>query len=205
MLGPDVTQRLIAVLIVVGLGVGVWLLWPRDESESPTTTSPLGAASTTTDPLPGATTTSEPAETTTLTSVGDGHVVETVEEAEAILRELWFGWFEGIYNQDEDRIRQVVASQQMLDAAREAFGAEFERAPDKNRIVVSNTEVLTATTSCLVVWMKLDVTAFRDDKATSENLVVLRSKLGDWLLFSTWVNRGDLWEADCDALLEPLQ
>jgi len=203
MLGPDVTQRLIAVLIVVGLGVGVWLLWPRDESESPTTTSPLGAASTTTDPPPPTPTTSEPAETTTLTGVGDGHVVETVEEAEAILRELWFGWFEGIYNQDEDRIRQVVASQQMLDAAREAFGTmEFNAAPAEDEIHVSGTTILLADSSCLVVQALLTVESFRS--GSSQGVSVMRRSDGQWKTLSRWRHEGDLWEDDCKSLLEPL-
>ena len=201
MLGFEVTQRLIAVLIVVGLGVGVWLLWPRDDSDTSSTTTPVAAVSTTTGTAEP-TTSLEPDEPTT--SVDDTPVVETVEEAEAILRELWFGWFEGIYHQDEARIREVVASQQMLDAARGAFGAEFEAAPTRNGVVVGDVEILSTSTTCLVVWMALDVTAFRGAGATSENVLVLRRKSNNWLMLSSWLNRGDLWEADCDASLEPL-
>jgi len=200
-----VTQRLIAVLIVVGLGVGVWLLWPRDDSESPTTTSPLGAASTTTDPLPGATTTSEPAETTTLTSVGDGHVVETVEEAEAILRELWIGWFEGIYNQDEDRIRQVVASQDDLDAARHLFGEmEFLGSPSREGLIISEVEILHSDVDCLVTWSALDVEGFLPAGEPRAAVDVIRMQSDRWKLFSAWSLVGDLWENDCKSLLEPL-
>ncbi len=46
-------------------------------------------------------------------------MVETVAEAESILRQLWFGWFEGIYNQDEERIKEVVGTQALLDNARD--------------------------------------------------------------------------------------
>jgi hypothetical protein len=202
MLGPDVTQRLIAVLIVVGLGVGVWLLWPRDDSESPTTTSPLGAASTTTDPPPPTPTTSEPAETTTLTGVEDGHVVETVEEAEAILRELWFGWFEGIYNQDEDRIRQVVASQDQLHSALEQFGSmEFADQPTLDALHFEDTEILRSDARCLAVWSRASAT-FRPGVSSGVN--VMRWVGSEWLLVGYWALRGDLWEDQCDALLEPL-
>ncbi|MGH8950519.1 MAG: hypothetical protein ACRDX9_03750, partial [Acidimicrobiia bacterium] len=97
-------RRLIAGLIVVGLAVGIWALWPRGESDPTPTTLPIAVETTTTTQV---TTTTSAATTTT-----DGsHVVTTVEEAEAILRDLWFGWFEGIYNQDEDRIREVVGTQ----------------------------------------------------------------------------------------------
>ena len=104
-------RRLIAGLVVVGLAIGVWALWPRDEPDRSPTTTVNAVDSTTNTSAP------DPVTSTTLES----HVVTTVEEAEVVLRELWFGWFEGIYNQDEDRIKQVVGSQVLLDSAREAF------------------------------------------------------------------------------------
>ena len=128
----------------------------------------------------------------------------TVEEAEEILRELWFGWFEGIYNQDEDRIRQVVGSQPMLDAARAAFGAAFESAPTLAGTALRDTEVLKSTQTCLAISGTLDVTAFRGSQAATEIISVLRRLENRWVLASTWTHRNDLWEQDCDALLEPL-
>ena len=112
-------RRVIAALVVVGLAIAVLLLWPRSDPDDPddTLAAPSSTTSTTT---PSSTVTTEPGSTST-TSDGS-HVVETVEEAEAILRELWFGWFEGIYNQDEDRIREVVVLEQTVDTARQAFG-----------------------------------------------------------------------------------
>ena len=106
------TRRLIAGLLVVGLAIGVWALWPREEPDPSPTTTVNAVDSTTT------TSVADPVTTTTLES----HVVTTVEEAEVILRELWFGWFEGIYNQDEDRIRDVVGSPTALDNALAQFG-----------------------------------------------------------------------------------
>ncbi|MEX2250445.1 MAG: hypothetical protein WD895_00070, partial [Acidimicrobiia bacterium] len=90
-------RRLIAGLVVVGLAIGVWALWPRGEPDpSPTTTVNAVGSSTTSIRVASRTTGSTAAQT---------HVVTTVEEAEEILRALWFGWFEGIYNQDEERIK----------------------------------------------------------------------------------------------------
>ena len=115
-------RRLLAGLIVVGLAVGIWALWPRANSDPSPTTVPTAIETTTTTLV----TTTTAAPTTSTTEVT--HVVATVEEAEEILRTLWFGWFEGIYNQDENRIREVVGTQAMLDAARAQFGVmEFDR------------------------------------------------------------------------------
>jgi hypothetical protein len=199
-LGP--MRTVIAALVVVGLAIGVVVLWPRSTADEP----PVGGATTTT-----STSTSAPADTTTTTDATtsttvtpDDHVVETVEEAEAILQELWFGWFEGIYNEDEDRIREVVATEQMLEAARDAFGATFESPPTREGVELE-IEILRADSDCLVTWGLLDVTAFRGPEATTESVQVMRWVDDAWRFATSWVNRDDLWEADCEAQLSPLQ
>ena len=98
---------LIAGLLVAGLAIGVWMLWPTDEPSPSSTTIAAIDTTTSTSLADPSTTTTEPVTSTTTAA----HVVTTVEEAEAILADLWFGWFEGIYNQDEARIREVVGSQ----------------------------------------------------------------------------------------------
>ncbi|MGH8951052.1 MAG: hypothetical protein ACRDX9_06490, partial [Acidimicrobiia bacterium] len=131
------------------------------------------------------------------------HVVTTVEEAEAILRDLWFGWFEGIYNQDEDRIREVVGTQAMLDAAKEQFGLmEFSEPPSSSDIGYSNSEVLRSDEGCLVVWTETTLTGFNE--ATTTDVHVMRFANDAWVLVSLWRERNDLWDADCEAQLEPL-
>ena len=123
-------RRLVVGLIVVGLAVGIWALWPREDSDPSPTTVPT-AAETTTTTLVTTTTTAAPSTSTTEAT----HVVASVEEAEEILRALWFGWFEGIYNQDEDRIREVVGTQAMLDSARSQFGVMEFAAPTAEAIL----------------------------------------------------------------------
>ena len=145
----DVKRWLVAGLIVVGLAVGIWALWPRENSDPSPTTAPI-AVETTTTTLVMTTTTAAPTTSTT----EDTHIVATVGEAEEILRALWFGWFEGIYNQDEDRIREVVGTQAMLDAARSQFGVmEFDVAPTAEAIRFEESEILRSDADCLVLWV----------------------------------------------------
>jgi hypothetical protein len=193
-------RRVVTVLFVVGLAIGVVLLWPRSEPEEPSDT--LAEATTTSTSVSGTTSTSDVPPTSS-SSGEEGHVVGTVEEAEEILREMWFGWFEGIYNQDEDRIREVVASEQMLNAAQNAFGSAFLAMPTRDGVVL-DLEILRSEESCLVTWGELEVTSFRGPVATTENVQVLRKVDGEWRFFSSWINKGDRWEADCEAELLPL-
>jgi hypothetical protein len=199
-----VIRRLLAGLIVVGLAVGIWALWPRAGSDPTPTTLPVAAETTTTTTTTmAATSTSAP--TTSSTTSGDSHVVTTVEEAEEILRTLWFGWFEGIYSQDEDRIREVVGTQTMLDAARAAFEEiEYESPPLPEQMMLSDTEILRTDESCLAVYSTLDVTAFAGPDAVESSVYVLRQSDGMWKLATVWINREDLWERDCESQLEPL-
>ena len=198
MFDRDVSGRLVAGLIVVGLAVGIWALWPRENSDPSPTTVPIAVETTTTTLL--TTTTSAPPTTST---TEDTHIVATVEEAEEVLRALWFGWFEGIYNQDEDRIREVVGSQGALDNARAQFGAmEFQREPTPNDITTSDTEILRSDDECLVVWTNLGISGFSSGNSTGVHL--LRWTGEKWVSLSLWEFRNDLWEDDCRVDLVPL-
>jgi hypothetical protein len=191
-----VIRRLIAGLIVVGLGVGVWALWPREDTDT-TPTTVVGAVETTT-------TTTTTATTTTVggTTTPGSHLVTTVEEAEAILRDLWFGWFEGIYNQDENRIREVVGTQAMLDSARAAFeNLDFVASPTAGAIEFAESEILLSSEKCLVVWSRSDA-SFLGTGDPREGVDVLRRGDRSWLLASVWTHRSDLWERDCEAVLD---
>ena len=193
-----VSRRLVAGLIVVGLAVGIWALWPRENSDPSPTTVPI-AGETTTTALLTTTTTAPPTTSTT----EDTHVVATVAEAEEILRALWFGWFEGIYNQDEDRILEVVGTQAMLESAQDQFGVmEFDRAPRAIDLTYSDLEILRADESCLVVWTTTRVSGFNE--ATTTDVHVLRTRDDSWVLASLWREKNDLWDTDCEFQLEPL-
>ena len=190
---------IVAVLVVAGLAFGIWLLWPGGDTARDTATT-VAASPTTTTTVLDVPATTLPADTTT-SSVADSHVVETVEEAEEILRELWFGWFEGIYNQDEDRIREVVATEEQTVEAISVFGANFVAPPSKRAIGLADVEILRSDRECLATWAVLDVSGFRDPDAITGTVLVARRSDAKWKILSTWTSRGDLWEADCEVLL----
>ena len=194
-------RKVVVSLMVVALAIGVWALWPREGDEPTATTVPVAAATTTTTSTVPVT--NKDAGTTTTTGLVGPRVVETVEEAEAILRELWFGWFEGIYHQDEDRIREVVGADRHVDAARNQFGVmEFSDEPTPEGLIFSEIEILRSDEECLVLWSSA-IIEFRN--AESEGVDVMRRRDNTWVLLSSWVHREDLWDQDCDAVLFPLQ
>jgi hypothetical protein len=196
-----VIRRLAAGLIVVGLAVGIWALWPDDDSSPSPTTTPTAAETTTTAPITSTTTST----TIGSTSTAPTHVVATVEEAEEILRTLWFGWFEGIYNQDEARIREVVGTQAMLDAARAQFGVmEFSAPPSPQALSVEQLEILRADDGCLAVWVSGAAPFIAAQNNSVMSVEVMRWSGEEWVLVSTWRDRNDLWEADCEGELQPL-
>lgn len=190
--------KAIVGLIVVGLAIGVWWLWPRGESAGPVATTVLAAEPTTTRATDAFTSTTP---TSTTLANSESHVVETVEEAEEILRELWFGWFEGIYNQDEDRIRDVVATEEFLNAGIEAFEAlEFTSPPTREAISFDDTELLEATEECIAIWTTGTV-EFLGSNRENTGVDVLRRTNNTWQILSTWLYKDDLWQADCESRL----
>lgn len=187
----------IAALVVVGLAVGVVLAWPSGTDSPPVTLA--DAATTTSTSLPPDTTTSVADTTTTADDGETSHVVETVEEAEEILRELWFGWFEGIYNEDEDRIREVVVLEETVDTAQQSFGSDFSAEPEPDDISFEETEILRSDDECLAIWTEMVLEGFREGRSGSVH--VLRMAEGDWQRLSLWRFREDLWAADCESQL----
>ena len=186
---------------MVGLALGIWILWPDGDAASDTATT-IATASATTTTMPAGTTSSRPV--TTTGGVPDSPVVETVEEAEQILRELWFGWFEGIYNQDEERIREVVATEGFLSSGIAAFESlEFENPPNREGIAFEEADLLMSTDQCFVIWSVSDST-FLTAGPDRVGVDVVRLVGADWRLFSSWTNKGDLWDADCESQLLPL-
>lgn len=183
------TRVAVALAVVIALAAGVWMLWPDGErTPSTTTTLPIAASSSTT---------STPAGTTT---TADDHIVDTVEEAEAILRELWFGWFEGIYNQDVSRINAVVVLPEQVEDAHRQFGQmTFGHPPTEDSFEFEEVEILESTLDCVAIWARSSAT-FRP--GSSAGVHVMRYHQSKWKMISYWVHRGDLWHEDCSVPLQ---
>ena len=194
-------SKALAGLIAVGMITGIWMLWPTEDSVSPTTAVIEAVEVSTTSTVVRTTSTTAALAADAATTTSTLHGVQTVEEAEEILRELWFGWFEGIHNQDEDRIREVVATEELVDAAKAAAGASFVSAPKMEGVVLRSTEILRAEDDCLATWGTVDVSLFRGPQAFSENVVVMRLVDDHWRILSTWTYREDVWEPECDSSL----
>ena len=189
-------RRIVGVLIAIALGIGVFALWPRSSDDPPANTEAAGTSTTTTVTTVSPSTTSTVG--TTTTNAEASHVVETVEEAEVILRELWFGWFEGIYNQDEERIREVVGNPDQVEAATAQFGVmAFESQPTRDAIAIREIEILHSDSACLAVWANVDASQIVD--ASNDGVHVFIYSEDHWMFISQWAFREDLWEEDCDA------
>lgn len=189
------TRVAVALAVVVALASGVWLLWPDDEQPLlPSTTLP---AATPTSTVGRSTTT-----TASLTTTTTEDLVDTVEEAEAILRELWFGWFDGIYHQDEDRIREMVATEEQVGAAKDQFGRmAFIAQPLPEGIVFTEIEILRSDSSCLAIWSTSNASSFLATDLDRTGVDVFRWTGTRWHLFGSWRYRADLWESDCESSL----
>lgn len=196
----------ILTLVVVGLLAAVWLLWPdASEDESPATAAPTASTTDTTEPEASITTTSSAVSTTssaasTTTSVPETHVVETVEEAEEILRDHYSRWFAGIYEEDEDLIRSTVVLDSQVEAAVSQFGImDFSQPPTVEGLSVADIEVLRSDRECLALWSTVSA-SFREGSSTG--VLVFRKVNGEWKFLSSWQVREDLWEADCESQLQ---
>lgn len=187
----DMTRVAVASALVIALATGVWLLWPDDE-QPPSTTVPIAASSTT---VPS-TTSSSPGTTSTT-----NHVVDSVEEAETILRRFWFGWYSGLHQRDEDLIRTLVVTEDQVQTAVSRFGSlAFERAPVASDFVFVDTEILRSDSDCLAIWSEFSP-PFLEMEGTTSGVQVLRWERGQWRSLSYWRYRSDLWEEDCAVAL----
>jgi hypothetical protein len=191
-------RRVIAALVVVGLAIAVVVLWPRSDDVN-TAGEVTTTTSTSTTAPDSTTTTSTTVATTSTTSVLDDHVVETVEEAEAIIASHYYRWFRGIYEEDASLIRSTVILDEQVDAAIAQFGQmEFTSEPHPEGFSFAETEILESNAHCLAVWTIVSA-SFR--AGSSEGVLVFRTVNSEWKFLSSWQSTADLWEADCESSL----
>jgi hypothetical protein len=192
--------RLAVAIGIVGiLGVIAVLAWPRDEdpggdAAGPTATTTTAPPTTSSTP-PSTTTTTEPT-TTTISAEA------RIAEVEAILRDLWFGWFDAIYRKDADALWEVVATSTIHQSGVEAFEVlPFAREPAADLVQVSIIDVLLDRSDCLVVHHEIDISEVRGEPAATAVVSVLwPDERYGWRFATSWANPNDLWLSDCDAL-----
>jgi hypothetical protein len=193
--------RLAVAIGIVGiLGVIAVLAWPRGEdpggdAAGPTTTTTTAAPATTVTTA-STTTTTEPDTTTTISAEA------RIAEVEAILRDLWFGWFDAIYRKDADALWEVVATSTGYEDGLAAMQTlEFLVQPTAETTYVSVREILLDRADCLVVALELQAQGYLGPDATTVSVDVLwPDERYGWRLATRWTDRNDQWLSDCDDL-----
>ena len=149
-----------AVGIVGVLAVAAGLLVWRDRPTTATTTTTLLAAPTTTTTI---------ASTTTAVVTSTTSAEQRIEEVEAILSDLWFGWLDAIYRKDADALWEVVATTPQHDAGVSAMETvEFLAPPDSRRHHQSRwTKILLDREDCLVTYSTTQVSFMSGDNVRS--------------------------------------
>jgi len=151
------------------------------------------APTTATTTVPSTTTTTPPATTTT--------VVDRESEIAEMLRDFYFGWFDGIYRQDTDTLDRIAGSDAVFERGVAAFGeVAFTAAPRREAVGVDVKTVLLDRPDCLVVSADID---FRSFVATDEVMpaVDVFFRVGDgWGRAVSYLYEQELWLVACDHM-----
>jgi hypothetical protein len=184
-------------MIGVMLAALVWSLVSDGDSDPeavPTTQITVAPTTTTTGP----TTTTTVAETTTTSLDPDARVAEVSR----ILEDLWIGWYDAIFREDESSLAEIVAVRLLYDDAVNAMGsAEFLAPPSDDTVAVSVYSILLDRPDCLVVHFQRDLRGILGEEAQRDGVQVLWPREdGAYRLARLWTNPGDLWQDDCDLM-----
>ncbi|HVR32059.1 MAG TPA: hypothetical protein VMS74_05045 [Acidimicrobiia bacterium] len=142
------------------------------------------------------TTTTTVATTTTTAAPGDRDA-----EIEEILRDFYYGWFDGLYRHDVDTIDRIAGSQAVLEQGIGGFDRlEFTAVPTRDAIGVDVKNVLLDRADCLVVSADID---FRSFVATDEVMAAVDVffRVGDgWGRAISYEYEQELWLVACDHM-----
>ena len=126
---------------------------------------------------------------------------QRIAEVEAILADVWFGWFDAIYRKDADALWNVVATSSKRETAISAMDSlRFDEAPSLSATQLSVDQILLDRSDCLVVQADVAATFVDPDAATQSVYVLWPDPRYGWRLASSWVYANDLWQADCDEV-----
>src|SRR5690606_29302783 len=114
--------------VIAALAVAIWAAVAQGGDETPSTTTTLPPSTTSAPPTTISTTTVAPTSTTTTPTTTPAETTATTVDAEAraeevrlILQDLYFRWFTAIYNEDENTVLEVIATQRYLEDFRRAI------------------------------------------------------------------------------------
>jgi hypothetical protein len=191
----------LSIGVIVALAVAIWAAVSSGNDEVPPISSTSATVSSTSVSTSSSTTTTAPTTTSAATSVpGTTDPEARLEEVRLIVRDVWFGWFDAVYRNDEEAVLEVVATPTRLANFQEAVeSAAWPRAPDLSEIVPAEVEILFDEATCLVVLSTLDLTAWLGGDAVTTGVDVMWPHDGSWRFASHWANASDVWETDCTA------
>src|SRR5690606_17654398 len=116
------------------------------------------------------------------------------------LEDLYYRWFDAIYHNDEEAVREVIATERYLeDFMRAASSHTYPRPPEHSEIRISDIEILRDGAECLVVFVELDLSEWLDDQIPGSTVQVMYPQGNSWAFASNWQHKGDLWEQDCEV------
>ncbi|MEX2280000.1 MAG: hypothetical protein WEA76_07930 [Acidimicrobiia bacterium] len=149
-------------------------------------------------PVTTTTTTTTVLPTTTTTTTGG---VDREAEIEEILRDFYFGWFDGIYRQDVDTLDRVAGSTEVFESGVAAFGKpKYTAQPTREAVGVKVKNVLLDRPDCLVVSADIDFRSFIDiDRVMPAVDVFFR--VGDrWGRAVSYQYEKEMWQFACDFM-----
>lgn len=193
--------------VIAALAVAVWAALSSGDEEPPATTTASTATPATVTTLPSTTTTAPTSTVTTLATTSSTAAPDTtvspearLEEVRLILEDLYYRWFDAIYRNDEEAVREVIATEDRLEAFQEmAANHSYPSAPDPAQIRTKDVEILEDSPDCLVVHSTLDLTEWLGEGMTSSGVDVLWPHTDGWRRATLWAHPQDLWRTDCEA------
>lgn len=184
-------RSMLAVTVLMFLGLTIWIA-SRPASPAATVTAPLTGF----DPVGTAAPTSSTSAPTTSTTAPD-----RVSQVEDIMRDLYFGWFDGLYRKDMDTIDAVAGTEAVLGWAERAFDTvRFRQPPTRDAIGIEVKRILLDRPDCLVVSADVDYRAIVDTDTISTTVDVY-FRVGDgWGFATKYKYERELWLVDCDFM-----
>jgi hypothetical protein len=173
------------------------MIWREPSTPGPTTTTLLATPTTTTESTTTVAVTTSTSAATTTTSEE-----ERIAEVEQILTDLWFGWFDAIYERNSDDLWNVVATTRQHEAGIAAMdNLSFVSAPSVEGLDVQVNEVLLDRNDCLVVHQTLTALTLEGSPSVETVEVMWPDPRYGWRFATSWAHPEDLWKADCDEVV----